>query len=373
MSSERFETDEQGYPGRAGGLQLTVVSWASSLTLLDGGGQRVRAFRDSLEHAGVQITTLPVGLSEEQMSTVTTESALHDFKRKYFPVPFRRPIVRELSRASNSNPVISLMSGSHSWAIEQSAEAWIDFPDLWSDYARVAASSRALVPSTFNRCQASLWRRREIWEAKHAKVTTTASYADARTLGSTAYWLPNPVYSKESNYVPRKLGVNQSPVFGMLANFDYPPNRSAYAMLVREWLPVLRSENVKLVVAGFSANTLPPAPGVENWGSLSSINEFYDEVDFALAPMTEGGGMKVKVVEALARGIPVIATDAAVSGLPPAIAGSVMRWSELTGNWLTNIADVDALRSKEARAELECFSQQYFNSMMNTLLEKFAG
>lgn len=373
MSSRWLNTGTCESGARTDKSEITILSWASSLTLLDGGGQRVRAFQRYLEGAGVKITTVPIGLPEEKMATVTTESALHSYKRQLFPVPFRMPITRELSAVQNGNPVISLMSGSHRWAIDNAPSAWIDFPDLWSEYARVAACSRARLPAAFSRCQGSLWRHRERWEVKHAAVATTASFSDAQLLGMGAHWLPNPVYSRESNATRRNRFTKQVPVFGMLANFDYPPNRSAYSLLVRDWLPVLQSENVRIIVAGFSAETLEPTTGIENWGTLADISEFYDEIDAALAPMTEGGGMKVKVVEALAKGVPVIATNAAVTGLPPAVASSVVRWRDMTGGWLESVKESKAIESEEARSELEKFSFEAFDETLTMLLEKFAS
>jgi hypothetical protein len=46
--------------------------------------------------------------------------------------------------------------------------------------------------------------------------------------------------------------------------------------------------------------------------------------------MEQGGGMKVKVVEAMMHGVPVIATDHSREGLPPAISEVC---TDLRGSW----------------------------------------
>jgi hypothetical protein len=47
---------------------------------------------------------------------------------------------------------------------------------------------------------------------------------------------------------------------------------------------------------------------------VGSVGEFYSQVGLALAPVRTGGGIKVKIVEALAFGRPVLATAFALEG-----------------------------------------------------------
>ena len=56
--------------------------------------------------------------------------------------------------------------------------------------------------------------------------------------------------------------------------------------------------------------------GVELMGYVNQLSEFYDEIDLVIAPIIMGTGLKMKVVEALAYGKPVIGTALAFEGLP---------------------------------------------------------
>lgn len=51
-------------------------------------------------------------------------------------------------------------------------------------------------------------------------------------------------------------------------------------------------------------------------GRVDHPSDFYDMVDCVLNPMTSGTGLKIKTIEALAYGRPVIGTDQAFAGLP---------------------------------------------------------
>jgi hypothetical protein len=73
----------------------------------------------------------------------------------------------------------------------------------------------------------------------------------------------------------------------------------------------------RLVVAGSICGALPSDAGpFEVMGRLDHTDEFYDGVDLVVNPMTFGTGLKIKSVEALSQGMPLLATATAMTGLP---------------------------------------------------------
>ena len=113
----------------------------------------------------------------------------------------------------------------------------------------------------------------------------------------------------------------------MIANFDYPPNRDAYQRLIREWLPRLLPSASRIVVAGFVSGSLRRAMNVDIIGPVEKVAAaFYDRVDVVVAPIERGGGMRSEVVEAMMHGVPVVATEHAMDGLPHAIAEECIKW-----------------------------------------------
>ena len=73
---------------------------------------------------------------------------------------------------------------------------------------------------------------------------------------------------------------------------------------------------------------------VERLGILPEVRSFYEKIHVALSPVRFGGGLKIKVLEALAHGRPLIATAHSVEGFPPGIEEVVLveddfsRWNE---------------------------------------------
>ena len=107
-----------------------------------------------------------------------------------------------------------------------------------------------------------------------------------------------------------------------VGHLRYAPNVEAVGDLVHRIWPKLHAEfpHMQLIVAGRN-----PARRVRRWtGSRKgielradppSLDEIYAGCDVAIIPLRQGGGSRVKVLEALAAGIPVIATAKAVEGL----------------------------------------------------------
>ena len=54
-------------------------------------------------------------------------------------------------------------------------------------------------------------------------------------------------------------------------------------------------------------------------GFLPSLEEFWSSVSCVLAPLVEGAGVQIKLLEAIARGVPVCTNPAAVARLHPSL------------------------------------------------------
>jgi glycosyltransferase involved in cell wall biosynthesis len=72
----------------------------------------------------------------------------------------------------------------------------------------------------------------------------------------------------------------------------------------------------EVLVAGAAARGLAAGPGLRPLGPVADADALYAEVDAVVNPHEGGTGLKIKTVEALARGRPVIGTAEAFAGLP---------------------------------------------------------
>lgn len=326
---EQQQSANGGVPEPPRPVAVTVAGLDVSFRTMDGGGKRVAAFLHALANQGCVVNAVGVGPQGTAAEKVVS-SRLHRIKRRLFPIPFRGRVEAELPVLDGRRTTISLIMSTHRWALRGSPN-WLDFPDLWSNVARVHAQNVDGFCALFNMAQARLWSNREAAEYNEADVVSVASWSDCRQLGSKAVWLPNPITeSRELVRRRQKPSSQGGRVYGMIANFNYPPNRHAYQRLVREWLPELLPSASRIVVAGFGSETLPRVMNVDVIGPVDSVAAFYDRIDVAVAPIELGGGMKVKVVEAMVHGVPVIATEHAVEGLPRVIAEECARLGNLS-------------------------------------------
>jgi glycosyltransferase involved in cell wall biosynthesis len=138
---------------------------------------------------------------------------------------------------------------------------------------------------------------------------------------------------------------------------DYQPNRQAVAWLTSDVLPLLSDARLRVVGAG----AVPAHPRVEAAGFVPDVTTEWRRAAALVVPLRAGGGTRLKVLEALAHGLPVVSTAVGVEGLG-AVAGEHYLAAETAGDFAEHVAslrDDDALRdrlSERGRELAEGFS-----------------
>ena len=106
-----------------------------------------------------------------------------------------------------------------------------------------------------------------------------------------------------------------------LGSFRHDPNRVALDWFVEEVLPriVARRPEARLVVVGSDAPPRHPyadrAPAIEIRGFVDDIREPLARYAVFVCPVRSGSGVRVKLLEAFANGIPVVSTTIGAEGL----------------------------------------------------------
>jgi glycosyltransferase involved in cell wall biosynthesis len=118
----------------------------------------------------------------------------------------------------------------------------------------------------------------------------------------------------------RPAGDTTSPVLVMTGNLGYFVNVDAITWWLREVWPTLKRlrPDIQVVVAGdrptVAVRRAVAAAGVRLIESPSDLRSIISEATLALAPMRCGSGVPIKVLEAWAVGVPVVASPWAVAG-----------------------------------------------------------
>jgi glycosyltransferase involved in cell wall biosynthesis len=108
------------------------------------------------------------------------------------------------------------------------------------------------------------------------------------------------------------------PVAGIIGSAAWPPTADAIRRLATEVWPLVRGSvpQARLAIAGRGTDSLVArSAGVEALGQVPSASEFLRGLSLLLFPLERGSGMKVKVLEAIASGLPVITTPAGAEGI----------------------------------------------------------
>ena len=155
------------------------------------------------------------------------------------------------------------------------------------------------------------------WFDTVAYSTRTEAMARQRT-GINQITLPNTI-NCDGSFMPSEVGSPPRLLF--VGNLDYQPNQDAVFRLISSILPELRCSDslTELWVVGAGGLALKEAygdkPGVVWMGYLQDLKDVYSSASVAVVPLRAGGGSRLKILEAMACGLPVVATPKAVEGL----------------------------------------------------------
>lgn len=130
-----------------------------------------------------------------------------------------------------------------------------------------------------------------------------------------------PFSLEPSHYRP--AGLDGPPRAGIIGTGDWPPTANAIDRLLgRVWPRVRRLvPEAQLLIAG-RATARPDsrsdgAAGVEFLGEVATAPDFLSQLSLLLYPPSRGSGVKVKVLEAMACGVPIVTTPPGAEGVAP--------------------------------------------------------
>jgi Glycosyl transferases group 1 len=171
------------------------------------------------------------------------------------------------------------------------------------------------------------------------------------------------------------------PELVFLGKLNLPHNDDSICTFLREAMPGVEHAipGARLRVVGSGATetlrTLAARhPGsVRLEGYVADLDAVFSRATVALAPMRMGSGIKLKMLDAFARGVPVLATSVAVDGIPVAPDGSdgclicddVSRWPEL----IAELADPQRAAELSAAA-LDFFARTYGRDVVGAQYDK---
>jgi glycosyltransferase involved in cell wall biosynthesis len=164
------------------------------------------------------------------------------------------------------------------------------------------------------------------WEARHAArfdrclvvSDIEAQRLRARAADTAVSLVPNGVDTAALRPLPEAAAGKRLIFVGHLR---YPPNLDAVRFLARHILPALRARipEARLTVVGegtpHALNEFARCDHVDLVGRAPSPLPYYQNAHVAVVPLRAGGGTRLKILEAMALGRPLVSTPLGCEGL----------------------------------------------------------
>jgi sugar transferase (PEP-CTERM/EpsH1 system associated) len=158
---------------------------------------------------------------------------------------------------------------------------------------------------------------------------------------------------------------------------DFRPNVDAMTWFCKEILPLIRSRTPKIrlfIVGQGPAKAVQElaSPFVTVTGAVEDIRPYLENAAVYVVPMRMGGGVRLKVLEAMASGIPVVSTRAGVEGIDveegenALLADTAMEFAAKVVDALTNAS----LRNRLARQGRKLVEDHYDWRLITPKLEE---
>lgn len=238
------------------------------------------ARRRSLVHTRFTIPAMTAALDQRQPDLVVAE---HNYMAECF--------LESRQREHGTLFVNTVNSESLVWRATRGVLGRVEAPRIVADERRTARAAYAV--GTYDRDEAASYRQHGSPRAR---------------------WLDISLPPAE------RVAVAQSPArLLFVGDRSWPPNQEAFETLIDWWPAIARGiPHAELHVIGRpgSSRRVPSLPaGMRDLGFVENLDRALGQARALLAPITTGGGVRVKLLDAARRGLPVVPTSAAIGSL----------------------------------------------------------
>lgn len=173
--------------------------------------------------------------------------------------------------------------------------------------------------------------------------------------------IPNPIDPRAFKFFGPNIKSNNIIFIG---NMFYRPNQNAALKIINKVIPKVLSanKNAKFYFIGMIPEKMKKFENknIIFTGKIKNINHYFKKAAIALCPVYEGSGMKVKILNYCAAGIPVITTSIGSSGYEKVK-------SLIIENKITNYSDIIAglLKNKKKMLEVGEINRRHIEKYFN--------
>lgn len=247
---------------------------------------------------------------------------LETLRRPYsymFSDTLQRDLDVELAKGYDLLHLEQLWAG---WlGLKQADRALVNVHHLvWIDWEHLQPNS---LQGKFEKFLMLSTERRLVKSLKHFRSCSPRLVSEMQSVNpaSQITTIPVGIDASQYNYIPDEQRINQ-PIITVIGSMDWYPTQSAAKRLLTRLWPKIKEQvpNAKVQIVGWNARTALKdflrMPDVTIEENVPDIQPYFEKTSVLLYAPGRGSGMKIKILEAMAFGIPVVTTSEGVEGLP---------------------------------------------------------
>jgi glycosyltransferase involved in cell wall biosynthesis len=175
---------------------------------------------------------------------------------------------------------------------------------------------------------------------------------------------------------PRRTAFAKRSGIALIGNFAHSPNVDAAVWFAEAVMPLIRRRQADLVCS-IAGRAMPAhlagltAPGVTVLGGVPQLRSLYDQVRLTVAPLRSGAGVKSKVLESFAAGLPCVTTGVAAEGigLSPSLQSLVQDDAEALADCIVHLHQDAAANRAAAREGLALIRRRHTPLVVSDALQ----